>query len=107
MRAKGRSLVARWLLSLLLITSLFSGLLIDNAAAKFSQTNSQNQKRESAPVKFETLSRYATDLTELARGEQLALVKGHDTEVRRILKVLAQTNKNNPILIDDSRASRR
>src|ERR1043165_574415 len=106
MREQRRSPAARWLMSLLLMTSLFAGLLVNNAKAKFSRTDALNQRRESAPVKFEALSRYATDLTELARREQIALVKGHDLEIRHLLKVLAQTERNNPILIDDARANR-
>src|SRR3954469_9219746 len=107
MRANRRSPAARWLMSLLLMASLFSGLLVSNARATFSQVDAQNQKRQRAAVKFEALSRYADDLTELARREQIASVKGHDVAIRRIIKVLAQTERNNPVLIDDTGANRK
>src|SRR3954463_3089170 len=107
MRTNRRSPAARWLMSLLLMTSLFSGLIVNAARAKFSQADNERQQRQNAAVKFEVLSRYADDLTELARYEQITSVKGHDVAIGRIIKVLARTERNNPILIDDTRADRK
>src|SRR5437763_10270863 len=108
MRINRRSPAARWLMSLLLMTSLFSGLLVSSSArAFFPQTDATNLKRKMAAVSFKALSRYAFDLTEMAGREEIPAVEGHDAAIRRTIKVLAQSDRNNPVLIDDAGADRR
>ncbi len=51
--------------------------------------------------KYMALSRYARDLTELARQGKLDPVIGRDEEIRRVLQVLSRRTKNNPVLIGD------
>ncbi len=50
---------------------------------------------------YEALSKYARDLTALARQDGLDPVIGRDVEVRRALQVLSRRTKNNPVLIGE------
>ena len=50
---------------------------------------------------FETLSKYARDLTNAALNGKLDPVVGRDEEVRRTMQILARRTKNNPILIGE------
>jgi len=51
--------------------------------------------------KYQALSRYGKDLTDLARKGKLDPVIGRDEEIRRIIQVLSRRTKNNPVLIGD------
>jgi ATP-dependent Clp protease ATP-binding subunit ClpB len=51
--------------------------------------------------KYQALTRYGKDLTELARKGKLDPVIGRDEEIRRIIQVLSRRTKNNPVLIGD------
>jgi len=50
---------------------------------------------------FETLSKYARDLTNAALNGKLDPVIGRDEEVRRTMQIIARRTKNNPILIGE------
>ncbi len=50
---------------------------------------------------FETLSKYARDLTNAALNGKLDPVIGRDEEVRRTMQILARRTKNNPVLIGE------
>ncbi len=50
---------------------------------------------------FRALERYSRDLTRIARSGKLDPVIGRDTEIRRVIRVLARRTKNNPILIGE------
>ena len=50
---------------------------------------------------FEALSKYGTDLTEMAREGKLDPVIGRDSEIRRVVQVLSRRTKNNPVLIGE------
>ncbi len=54
-----------------------------------------------AEDKYQTIQRYATDLTDLARQGKLDPVIGRDEEIRRVMQVLARRTKNNPVLIGE------
>ncbi len=62
-----------------------------------------NQKvtDENPEVKFDTLKKYARDLTELAEQGKLDPVIGRDEEIRRVIQVLSRRTKNNPVLIGE------
>ncbi|NOT34802.1 MAG: ATP-dependent chaperone ClpB [Candidatus Eisenbacteria bacterium] len=51
--------------------------------------------------KYQALTRYGRDLTQLARRGKLDPVIGRDEEIRRVIQVLARRTKNNPVLIGD------
>jgi ATP-dependent Clp protease ATP-binding subunit ClpB len=50
---------------------------------------------------YESLDKYARDLTELARKSKLDPVVGRDEEIRRVMQILARRTKNNPVLIGE------
>ena len=51
--------------------------------------------------KYQALTRYGKDLTDLARKGKLDPVIGRDEEIRRVVQVLSRRTKNNPVLIGD------
>ena len=50
---------------------------------------------------YESLKKYARDLTQAAREDKLDPVIGRDEEIRRTIQVLARRTKNNPVLIGE------
>ena len=50
---------------------------------------------------YQSLERYARDLTAVARQGQLDPVIGRDDEIRRVMQVLSRRRKNNPVLIGE------
>ncbi len=50
---------------------------------------------------YETLKKYARDLTADAAAGKLDPVIGRDAEIRRTMQVLSRRRKNNPVLIGD------
>jgi ATP-dependent Clp protease ATP-binding subunit ClpB len=50
---------------------------------------------------FDSLKKYARDLTEDAREGRLDPVIGRDDEIRRTIQVLSRRTKNNPVLIGE------
>jgi ATP-dependent Clp protease ATP-binding subunit ClpB len=55
----------------------------------------------SAEETYNSLSKYARNLNELARSGKLDPVIGRDDEIRRVLQILSRRTKNNPILIGE------
>ncbi|MBD3853656.1 MAG: AAA family ATPase, partial [Acidobacteria bacterium] len=51
--------------------------------------------------KYDALTNYGRDLTELARAGKLDPVIGRDEEIRRLMQVLTRRTKNNPVLIGE------
>jgi ATP-dependent Clp protease ATP-binding subunit ClpB len=56
---------------------------------------------QNAEENYQALSKYAKDLTELARQGKLDPVIGRDDEIRRTIQVLSRRTKNNPVLIGE------
>lgn len=50
---------------------------------------------------YNSLSKYAKNLNELAKSGKLDPVIGRDDEIRRVLQILTRRTKNNPILIGE------
>ena len=50
---------------------------------------------------YQFLSKYATNLNELAAKGKLDPVIGRDDEIRRVLQILSRRTKNNPILVGE------
>ncbi|HEY3259350.1 MAG TPA: Clp protease N-terminal domain-containing protein, partial [Pseudonocardiaceae bacterium] len=50
---------------------------------------------------YQALAKYGLDLTAQAREGKLDPVIGRDTEIRRVVQVLARRTKNNPVLIGE------
>ena len=56
---------------------------------------------QGAESKYESLDRYARDLTNEARKGKLDPVVGRDDEIRRTVQILSRRSKNNPVLIGE------
>merc|ERR1712205_246112 len=56
---------------------------------------------ETAESGFDTLNRFATNLTANALKGLLDPVIGRDEQIRRIVQVLSRRTKNNPVLIGE------
>lgn len=54
------------------------------------------------PKKYKYITRYARNLTVLAREKKLDPVIGRDLEISRIIQILSRRTKNNPILIGEA-----
>ena len=52
--------------------------------------------------KYEALTKYGRNLTDLAREGKLDPVIGRDDEIRRTIQILSRRTKNNPVLIGES-----
>ena len=51
--------------------------------------------------KYQALTRYGRDVTELVQKGKLDPVIGRDNEIRRVIQVLSRRTKNNPVLIGE------
>jgi ATP-dependent Clp protease ATP-binding subunit ClpB len=85
-----------------------SGILVGMGASKdnlykvlMAIRGSQRVTDQSPEEKYQALTRYTRDLTDLARKGKLDPVIGRDDEVRRVLQVLSRRTKNNPVLIGE------
>lgn len=56
---------------------------------------------QNAEGQYQSLERYAIDLTQMARDGKLDPVIGRDEEIRRVLQILSRRTKNNPMLIGE------
>jgi ATP-dependent Clp protease ATP-binding subunit ClpB len=63
--------------------------------------NGKTADSASAEDKFDSLKKYAKDLTELAAAGKIDPVIGRDDEIRRTIQVLSRRTKNNPVLIGE------
>ncbi|HEY8964103.1 MAG TPA: ATP-dependent chaperone ClpB, partial [Alphaproteobacteria bacterium] len=85
-----------------------AGILIDNGVTDKGLNAAVNERRKGrtadtaeAESQFESLKKYARDLTEVARSGKLDPVIGRDEEIRRTIQVLSRRTKNNPVLIGE------
>ncbi|MDT5294163.1 MAG: serine protease AprX [Acidobacteriota bacterium] len=72
--------------------------------AAWAQTGAKAKAGDTA--RFEALSAYAQDMTKAARGAQ-AGADDYGAGVRRALRVLSRSRRNNPLLVTDDAASGR
>jgi ATP-dependent Clp protease ATP-binding subunit ClpC len=56
---------------------------------------------ETAEDKYQSISKYGIDLTDLARKDKLDPVIGRDKEIQKCIETLSRRTKNNPVLIGD------
>ncbi|MBN4073250.1 ATP-dependent chaperone ClpB [Mariprofundus ferrooxydans] len=61
----------------------------------------QRVTSDSPESQFEALTKYGSDLVELARAGKLEPVIGRDTEIRSVIRILSRKTKNNPVLIGE------
>ena len=55
-----------------------------------------------AEKRFNTIEKYARDLTLLAREDKLDPVIGREAEIMRVIQILSRRTKNNPVLIGEA-----
>lgn len=63
---------------------------------------SQRSDDPSAESRYEILSKYSVDLTELAREDKLDPVIGREAEITRVIRILSRRTKNNPVLVGET-----
>lgn len=96
------------LLGILATKSSASQILKDAGVSEneFQQAISElrkgsNVNSQSAEDTYQSLEKYAINLTQRAKDGKLDPVIGRDEEIRRVLQILSRRTKNNPILIGE------
>jgi ATP-dependent Clp protease ATP-binding subunit ClpC len=67
-----------------------------------AQQTAQGGSAPSSESKTPALDSFGRDLTELAREEKLDPVIGRESEIERVLQILARRRKNNPVLLGEA-----
>jgi ATP-dependent Clp protease ATP-binding subunit ClpB len=83
---------------------IFTDLKVSHTALTQKFNELRGSKRVTSPEAEGTssaLDQYGVDLTAQAREGRLDPVIGRDTEIRRVVQVLARRTKNNPVLIGE------
>lgn len=62
----------------------------------------QRADNPSAEARYEALSKYSSDLTELALQGKLDPVIGREAEITRVIRILCRRTKNNPVLVGET-----
>ncbi|NWG19044.1 MAG: AAA family ATPase [Chloroflexi bacterium] len=62
----------------------------------------QRADNPSAEARYEALSKYSTDLTDLALQGKLDPVIGREAEITRVIRILCRRTKNNPVLVGET-----
>ncbi|MBD2179121.1 ATP-dependent chaperone ClpB [Pseudanabaena sp. FACHB-1998] len=84
--------------------SLYQEMGLDEAKLRniIQQVRGSQKVNDQNPEnKYEALTKYGRDLTELAREGKLDPVIGRDDEIRRTIQILSRRTKNNPVLIGE------
>ena len=77
-------------------------VLEDEIRQKLKQIRgNQTVKNQNPESTYDALSRYGTDLVDLARQKKLDPVIGRDEEIRNCMRILSRKTKNNPCLIGE------
>jgi len=79
-----------------------SGLTREGALSALKEIRgTQRVTDPEAESRYQSLERFAVDLTARARAGKLDPVVGRGEEIRRVMQVLSRRTKNNPVLIGD------
>ena len=62
---------------------------------------SQRVESQDPEGTYDALSKFSTNLVELAKKHKLDPVIGRDEEIRRVVRILSRRTKNNPVLIGE------
>ncbi len=84
--------------------SLYQEMGIDETKLRnvIQQVRGNQKVTDQTPEnKYEALTKYGRDLTELAKEGKLDPVIGRDDEIRRTIQILSRRTKNNPVLIGE------
>jgi ATP-dependent Clp protease ATP-binding subunit ClpB len=101
--------VERLLLALALDKDSEAGKILARAGASPQNLNAaiealrkgRTADSPSAEQAYDSLKKYARDLTQAARDGKIDPVIGRDEEIRRTVQVLSRRTKNNPVLIGE------
>jgi ATP-dependent Clp protease ATP-binding subunit ClpB len=74
----------------------------DAALPILKELRASREAGASEPKRLRALSKYARNLTKLAAENKLDPVIGRDTEINRVIQILARRTKNNPVLIGEA-----
>jgi len=78
------------------------GLSRDKILSALAEVRGSTRVTDQNPEdKYQALTKYGKDLTDLARRGKLDPVIGRDEEIRRVIQVLSRRTKNNPVLIGE------
>ena len=86
------------------IKSIFLKLNINKSGFLNALSSVRGQTRvtsDNPEDTYDSLSKYGTDLTKLAREQMLDPVIGRDDEIRDVIRILSRKTKNNPVLIGE------
>jgi ATP-dependent Clp protease ATP-binding subunit ClpB len=96
------------LLAMLKVSNTAGNILKDAGASESKLNQAINTLRKGEKVtshssesNYQSLSKFAKNLNELAQSGKLDPVIGRDDEIRRVLQILTRRTKNNPILIGE------
>ena len=79
-----------------------AGVTADALAGAFQAVRGSARVTSADPeATYQSLEKYAVDLTAAAESGKLDPVIGRDSEIRRVVQVLSRRTKNNPVLIGD------
>ncbi|MBC2236614.1 ATP-dependent Clp protease ATP-binding subunit [Listeria innocua] len=74
-----------------------------------NQASREQQSQRNTQVQTQTggagnglLDEFGTNLTDMAKNDQLDPVIGRDKEIKRVIEILNRRNKNNPVLIGET-----
>jgi ATP-dependent Clp protease ATP-binding subunit ClpB len=74
----------------------------DKVLAALAEVRGSARVTDAEPeAKYQALTKYGRDLTDMARRGKLDPVIGRDDEIRRVIQVLSRRTKNNPVLIGE------
>jgi len=86
------------------LKAIFREQGIDESAIKNAITavrGSQRVTDQDPEGKYQSLEKYGTDLTAIARQGKIDPIIGRDEEIRRVMQILSRRTKNNPVLIGE------
>nr|WP_312576390.1 ATP-dependent chaperone ClpB [Sedimentibacter sp.] len=86
------------------IKNLFISFGLDKSKflSVLSQVRGNTRVTNDSPEStYDVLSKYGSDLVELAKNNKLDPVIGRDAEIRNVIRILSRKTKNNPVLIGE------
>ncbi|MDT0002625.1 ATP-dependent Clp protease ATP-binding subunit [Listeria cossartiae subsp. cayugensis] len=88
--------------------SPFDDIFRQLSGAAANQANREQRSQANPQVQTQTsgggnglLDEFGTNLTDMAKNDQLDPVIGRDKEIKRVIEILNRRNKNNPVLIGE------
>ena len=86
-----RTPVITWITTFAVLVSLCASLTFSQRST--AQSSDQSENRNATDNKYPTLSKYATDLTQLALSGKLEPARGYEAIVARVIASLSTSTK--------------